>query len=191
LGDVTTGLALTKLAQDRQTGDALSRYVTGGAGGGAAPAATGAPVASAPSRSLPTFAQGDAIGQYGAAIQGNESGGRYDIVGPTHPRLGRALGAYQVMEANVGPWTKEALGQAMTPQEFLANPQAQDAVFRHKFGQYVAQTGSPEDAASMWFTGRPLARARISRTRSARPGSATSICSRPALPGRAAHPRSP
>jgi hypothetical protein len=156
-GDLTTGLSLTKLAQDQKSQASFDAQFPSLVGGGQAAATPAAPVASAPSRSLPTFAQGDAIGQYAAAIQGNESGGRYDAVGPTHPKLGPALGAYQVMAANVGPWTQEALGRALTPKEFLADPQAQDAVFRHKFGQYVAQTGSPEDAASMWFTGKPLA----------------------------------
>jgi hypothetical protein len=28
-----------------------------------------------------------------------------------------------------------------------------------KFGQYVEQTGNPYDAASMWFSGRPMAKA--------------------------------
>jgi hypothetical protein len=86
------------------------------------------------------------------AISGIESGGRYDAVGPETGK-GRALGKYQVMPFNVGPWTKEALGREMTPQEFLANPQAQDAVFNHKFGQYVQQYGSPQAAARAWFAG--------------------------------------
>jgi len=101
---------------------------------------------------------GDPLNAWGQAIKNIESGGgNYKSIGPTHPKLGRALGAYQVMEANVGPWTKEALGKELTAEEFLANPQAQDAVFRQKFGQYVKDTGSPQDAASMWFTGKPAA----------------------------------
>lgn len=98
----------------------------------------------------------DEIHKYGEAIAAKESGGRYDAVGPTHPKLGRALGKYQVMEANVGPWTREALGREMSGDEFLASPQAQDAVFRHRFGGYAKEHG-PEGAASMWFTGRPHA----------------------------------
>jgi hypothetical protein len=43
----------------------------------------------------------------------------------------------------------------LTPQQFLSNPQAQDKVFDHVFGGYLKQ-GSPSDAASRWFTGRPL-----------------------------------
>jgi hypothetical protein len=60
------------------------------------------------------------------------------------------------MGANVPVWTKEVLGTAMTPEQFLASPQAQDKVFAAKFGQYVQQTGNADDAASMWFSGKPL-----------------------------------
>lgn len=90
---------------------------------------------------------------YRNAIASVESGGRYDIVGPTHPKLGRALGKYQVMEANVGPWTQKHLGKAMTAEEFLANPQAQDAVFDGEFGSYVQKFGDPAMAAQAWFAG--------------------------------------
>lgn len=90
----------------------------------------------------------------GNAIAGIESGGRYDAVGPAANEKGqRAYGKYQIMDFNVGPWTQEVLGQAMTPQQFLANPQAQDAVFKAKFGQYAQKYGSPEAAARAWFAG--------------------------------------
>jgi hypothetical protein len=89
---------------------------------------------------------------YGRAIASIESGGRYDIVGPTHPKLGRALGKYQVMEANVGPWTKQYLGKELTADQFLKSPEAQDAVFSGRFGEYVQKHG-PEGAARAWFAG--------------------------------------
>lgn len=108
--------------------------------------------------SLPTFAQGTDIGRYASAIQSNESGGKYGIVGPTHPKYGRALGAYQVMESNLPSWSREALGREVSADEFLRSPQIQDAIFQKKFGQAVAKYGNPEDAASVWFTGRPLAK---------------------------------
>jgi hypothetical protein len=92
-----------------------------------------------------------------------ESAGNYGAIGPTHPRYGRALGAYQVMEANVAPWTQEVLGRRLTPQRFLTSPEAQDAVFRTKFVQALSRYGNPQDAASMWFSGRPLSRARGAR----------------------------
>jgi hypothetical protein len=110
----------------------------------------------APAEPQQSVAGGDPITQYAEAIAAKESGGRYGAVGPTHPKLGRALGKYQVMEANVGPWTQAALGKRMTGDEFLESPEAQDAVFRHRFGGYAEKHG-PEGAASMWFTGRPHA----------------------------------
>lgn len=90
----------------------------------------------------------------GNAISGIESAGRYDAVGPVANSKGqRAYGRYQIMDFNVGPWTQEVLGQSMTPQQFLANPQAQDAVFNAKFSQYEKQYGSPQAAARAWFAG--------------------------------------
>jgi hypothetical protein len=56
------------------------------------------------------------------------------------------------MGANIGPWSKEILGFEVTPQQFLANPQIQDAIFQGKFGQYEAKYG-PEGAAKAWFAG--------------------------------------
>ena len=88
------------------------------------------------------------------AISGIETRGvadPYRAVGaPT--KYGRGLGRYQVVEANVAPWTQAALGQALTPQQFLASEDAQDAVFKHRFGQYVDQFGE-EGAARAWFGG--------------------------------------
>lgn len=96
---------------------------------------------------------------YRDAIASVESAGSgdYGAIGPTHKTLGRALGRYQVMEANVGPWSKEALGREVSAEEFLRDPAIQDAVFDHRFGGYVQKYGNPQDAASAWFTGKPLA----------------------------------
>jgi len=89
-----------------------------------------------------------------AAIGGIESGGRkdpYNTVGiPT--KYGRALGRYGIVEANVGPWSAAALGKPLTPEQFLADPAAQDAVFKHRFGSYVAKFGE-EGAARAWYGG--------------------------------------
>lgn len=96
---------------------------------------------------------------YADAIAGIESDGSggYGAIGPDTGSGDRAYGRYQVMGSNVGPWTKQYAGQEMTPDEFIASPAAQDQVFRGRFGGYMDQTGNPNDAASMWFTGRPLA----------------------------------
>ena len=91
-----------------------------------------------------------------SAISSIESGGRYGITGPQTRSGDRAYGKYQVMGANIGPWTQAALGRELSPQEFLADPEAQDAVFKNRFGGYVEKYGTPQDAASAWFTGRPI-----------------------------------
>lgn len=88
-----------------------------------------------------------------------ESGNNYSALGPRTESGNQAYGRYQVMDFNIPVWTKEVLGQSLTPQQFLENKQAQDTVARAKFGQYVEQTGNPYDAASMWFSGRPMAQA--------------------------------
>ncbi|WP_201271719.1 hypothetical protein [Sinorhizobium meliloti] len=86
-----------------------------------------------------------------ASIESKGSGD-YNAVGPTNAKMGRALGRYQIMEANIAPWSREALGREVSADEFMANPQIQDAVFDHRFGQYVERFG-PEGAAQAWFAG--------------------------------------
>jgi hypothetical protein len=95
----------------------------------------------------------DVLARRRQAIQSIESGGRYDAVGPRHKKLGRALGAYQVMEANVRPWTKAALGKEVDPETFLRSPDIQDAVFDHVFGAYADRFGDEALAAEAWFAG--------------------------------------
>lgn len=100
---------------------------------------------------------GGGSSDYANAIASIESAGSgdYQAVGPDTGK-GRAYGRYQVMDFNIGPWTEKYLGRRMTPAEFLASPEAQDAVFNGEFGSYVKKYGNPQDAASIWFTGRPL-----------------------------------
>jgi len=88
---------------------------------------------------------------YADAISKVESSGNYRAVGPETGR-GRALGKYQIMETNIGPWSREALGREVTPQEFISNPEIQDQIFNAKFGAYVNKYG-PEGAAKAWFAG--------------------------------------
>lgn len=89
-------------------------------------------------------------------IAGIESAGSgdYAAIGPTHPKMGRALGRYQIMEANLPEWSQAALGRPVSADEFMASPEIQDAIFDHRFGQYVQQHG-PDGAAAMWFSGSP------------------------------------
>lgn len=114
-------------------------------GGGLLPGATGASA----STGNPNI---DAARE---AIAKIESSGNYGAVGPQTKTGDRAYGRYQVMGANIPSWTREALGREMTPQEFMADTKAQDAVFNHHFGKSIAKYGNAQDAASIWFTGRP------------------------------------
>lgn len=118
---------------------------------------TGAPRSSLPtpevSGEMALSAPGGMNG-YRDAIAGIESAGSgdYNAIGPTNAKLGRALGRYQIMESNIGPWSQEALGRAVTAEEFMKNPHIQDAIFDHRFGSYVNKYG-PEGAAQAWFAG--------------------------------------
>jgi hypothetical protein len=89
---------------------------------------------------------------YGSAISAIESGGKYDALGPVTRSGDRAYGKYQVMGANIGPWSQEVFGRPVDPQTFLQNPDIQEAVFKAKFGGYVNKYG-PEGAAKAWFAG--------------------------------------
>jgi hypothetical protein len=88
------------------------------------------------------------------SIESAGSGG-YQAIGPVTKNGNRAYGAYQVMDFNIPKWTKAVTGRAMTPDEFLDNPDVQDAVFDRYFGGYIKKYGNVLDASSMWFTGRP------------------------------------
>ena len=93
------------------------------------------------------------------AIASIESAGSgdYSALGPVTAKGNRAYGRYQVMDFNIGPWTEKHLGRRLTPEEFLASKEAQDAVFAGEFGGNVEKYGNPQDAASVWFTGKPVA----------------------------------
>jgi hypothetical protein len=85
-----------------------------------------------------------------------ESGGNYSIVNG----IG-AVGAYQVMKANIPSWTKRALGYSMTWQQFRDSKAAQDKVARVVLGGYYTKYGAA-GAASMWFSGQPNPNSRAS-----------------------------
>lgn len=101
------------------------------------------------------------IGQAKLGITGAENGGQanYQALGPVVPGRGQALGRYQIMPENLSPWLKEAGLPSMTPAEFLKSPSAQDKVFETVFGRYMNETGSANEAASKWFTGKTIAEA--------------------------------
>ena len=89
--------------------------------------------------------------------------GDYSAVGPVVEKGmykgQRALGRYQVMPGNIASWTKAAVGRSYTPEEFLASPEIQDAVATHQLSLSRDKHGTWEDAASVWFTGRPVSQA--------------------------------
>ncbi|MFF4019998.1 hypothetical protein [Streptomyces sp. NPDC001843] len=87
------------------------------------------------------------------SITQQESGGNYHALGPMVGN-DRAYGRYQVMGANVGNWTAKYYGKRLTPQQFLSNPQAQDAVVRGVLGGYYKRYGAA-GAAAMWYSGQP------------------------------------
>jgi hypothetical protein len=94
-----------------------------------------------------------------SALSGIESGGRYEALGPVTRKGDRAYGKYQVMGANIPSWTEEAVGQRMSPEQFLRDKEAQEKVVESQLMKSYNKYGSPEDAASVWFSGRPREKA--------------------------------
>lgn len=97
-------------------------------------------------------AAASSLSAYARAIQSIESGGNYGAMGPITRNGDRAYGAFQVMGANIGPWSEAALGRRLSPDQFLADSAAQDAIFNHRFGGYVNRFGA-SGAAQAWFGG--------------------------------------
>ena len=124
-------------------GDTVSRLLKGGNDNYAPGAVTRLPL-------------GD-LASYREAIKSVESAGSggYSALGPMLKNGNQALGAYQVMSNNLPSWSQEALGKTLSPSQFLADPNAQDKVFDHFFGKSLQKYGNAQDAASVWFTGRP------------------------------------
>lgn len=91
--------------------------------------------------------------QFFSAIAEQESGGRYNAVG-VWVRGDRAYGKYQVMGANIPSWTKKHFGKSLTPQQFLNNPRAQEAVARGVLKSYWDKYGA-RGAAAAWYSGNP------------------------------------
>ncbi|HEY9633883.1 MAG TPA: hypothetical protein V6D14_10780 [Coleofasciculaceae cyanobacterium] len=95
------------------------------------------------------------------AIVGQESNGKFWLVNPDSG----ALGYGQLLRENVAPWTKAALGKPLTPEQFLANPDAQIKTIDHKLNEYLkrelAYTGDTNEelairrVASTWYSGNP------------------------------------
>jgi hypothetical protein len=103
------------------------------------------------------------MAQYADATAAVESrgSGDYSAIGPkveTGMYAGQsAIGRYQVMEGNISAWTTKYLGRTLTTQQFIDDTEAQDQVFAGKFGESLEEFGNPQDAASVWFSGQPMA----------------------------------
>jgi len=103
--------------------------------------------------SLPTN-----VSSFRQAIIGKESGGNYNAVNPDSG----ALGIGQVMPENVGPWTQKYLGKTLTPQQFLKDRAAQDAVVNGRFNDMLKDQAAAgfsgeqmiRRAAAVWYSGQ-------------------------------------
>jgi hypothetical protein len=104
-----------------------------------------------------TTPSGD-VGRFRRAILNKESGGNYSAVNPDSG----ALGVGQVMPENVGPWTQKYLGRRLTPQQFLRDRAAQDAVVNGRFNDMLADQRAAgfkgevaiRRAAAVWYSGQ-------------------------------------
>jgi hypothetical protein len=89
------------------------------------------------------------LDQFMAAIRQQESGGNYKVVNS----IG-ALGAYQIMTANLPSWSKKALGHSISVSEFLSHPDEQDEIARKIMAPNFAKYG-PAGTAAIWYSGQP------------------------------------
>lgn len=91
--------------------------------------------------------------QFFSAIAEQESNGRYNAVGvPVNGN--RAYGKYQVMDFNIPSWSRKYFGRTLTPQQFLNNPKAQEAIAKGRLAEYYNKYGA-RGAASAWYSGNP------------------------------------
>lgn len=84
------------------------------------------------------------------AIAQQESGGDYTAVQSSTG----ALGKYQVLPSNLPDWLSQAGLPSMTPQQYLANPAAQDQLAMVILGGAYDKYGAA-GAASWWYSGDP------------------------------------
>lgn len=85
-----------------------------------------------------------------AAEREQESGGNYQIVNPGSG----ALGAWQVMPANLPGWLAASGQRNMTPYQYLHDPAAQNRLALVILGGAYDRYG-PAGAAAWWYSGQP------------------------------------
>ena len=101
------------------------------------------------------------------AIAKTESNFDYSEIGPEVKsgmyKGDHAYGKYQIMGKNIAAWSKEILGYELTPEEFLNDPNEQEAIAGAKLDSYLKERieANPHDAEKavkeasvMWFGGR-------------------------------------
>lgn len=98
-----------------------------------------------------------------AGIKKIESSGNYGAIGPAHSRYGSPLGAYQIMEANLPQWSKQALGRFVSAGEFLKDAAMQDMIASKQMTRLFERFGNWDDVISAWHSGRPLSEAGSAR----------------------------
>lgn len=86
----------------------------------------------------------DQLPSFMRAISSQESSNRPDVV---NSRSG-AHGLFQIMPNNWAPWSRETFGRVMP-----RTAQNQQAVAKHKMGQYYQQFNSWDAVAVAWFAG--------------------------------------
>lgn len=96
------------------------------------------------------------------AIRSQESNGNYQAIN----RHSGALGGYQIMPFNLfggSEWDRRALGRDVSKDEFLSNPQIQDAIARWQLGNYLKKYGAA-GAAVAWYGGPGAVKNMYSKT---------------------------
>jgi len=102
-----------------------------------------------------------------AAIAGNESGGASDPYRVLNQSLGtqdparRAVGKYQVMPDNIGPWSRKHLGYTLTREQYRNSPEAQEKIVSGQMRENLLaqlEAGYSFDlairrAAALWYGG--------------------------------------
>jgi len=90
--------------------------------------------------------------QFFWSLSQQESGGNYGAVG-IWTGGDRAYGKFQIMGNSIPGWTKAYYGKALTPQQFLNNPAAQEATARGRLQSYWNRYGGARGAAAAWYGG--------------------------------------
>ena len=151
IGGVVQALAgrrmLDNAAQAERYNNAQAAKQSPGAPGGDV---GGGPLSATPPGQVMGYS--DDVSKLMPAIASEEGTGSYNQLGNPTKDGDRAYGKYQVMGKNIGPWSQEILGTPLTPEQFLNNPSAQEAVAKAKLSEYNTKYG-PVGAAKAWFAG--------------------------------------